>query len=95
MKIREAIQHIASIKSVIASGAEQALTNDDDLTMFVNQITEQAQEEGLNKQRLEKMFGKEVIETILAYSRKKAVEQDYLVMNKCIEDDLIAGENKY
>lgn len=95
MEIKEAIQSIANGKlTMIGVGAKQALTNDNDLMMFVNQITDQASEKGFNKQRLEKMFGKDVIETILDYGKKKAVEQDYLVMNKCIEEDLIAEQSQ-
>lgn len=85
MEIREAIQHIANIKSMIASGAKEALTNDDELMMFVNQIYEQASESPLNKTRLINMFGQDVIDTIFQYSLEKSVEQDFLVMNKCIE----------
>lgn len=70
MEIREAIQHISTIKSIIASGAKEALTNDDDLKMFVNQIIEQSSESASNKERLIKMFGEEVIETIINYRFK-------------------------
>lgn len=87
MEILEAIKKIANIKSIVASGAKAALTNHDDLMIFVNQITDNYYESELNQTRLKQMFGDDVIESILDYSRKKAVEQDFIVSELCCKHE--------
>lgn len=92
MEIREAIEHISKSDSFIALGSKQALTNDDDLILFVNQITEQINLSNSIKEKLVQLFGAEAIQAILDFSSRKSVEQDFIVINKCIEADLKAEE---
>jgi hypothetical protein len=82
MEIREAIEHISKSHSIIALGSKQALENDNDLILFVNQITEQVNLSNAIKEKLFKLFGAEAMQAILDFSLRKSVEQDFIVMNK-------------
>lgn len=56
-----------------------------DVIAFVNTVCSQQKD---NPELMEKMIGKENTKSILFYAQQKAVEQDFVVMNKCIEEDM-------
>jgi len=94
MEIKEAVKLIADKNTIISEGAKLALKDDNKLIEFTNEIVEQCAEEGTNQERLEKMFGKDTIAAILNWNKRKAVEQDIFVMNKCLEADMEVEDNK-
>lgn len=52
---------------------------------FVNTVCSQHND---NPESMEKMIGTSNLEKIFQYAEKKAIEQDFIVMNKCIEEDM-------
>ena len=86
--IIKAVGDIAAMDTLISVPAKKALESENDMIEFVNYISDQCSEMGTNRERLQDVFGHENIREILAYSKRKAVEQDYFVMNKCIEADM-------
>lgn len=94
LDIRTAIRSIAEKDTIISEGAKLALQDDNKMIEFTNEIVEQCAEEGTNQQRLEKMFDKDTIAVILNWNKRKAVEQDIFVMNKCLEADMEVEDNK-
>lgn len=70
MNITEAITEIANKGKLISLGANIALQSPEGIEKYANEITEQCEEPGTNKQYLEKSYGKKVIKTILNFSKK-------------------------
>ncbi len=87
MNITQALTEIANKTTTTALAAKQAISDKTRIIEFANYITEQCKE-GTNQQTLEQAYGKEPIETILKFNKQKAAEQDFIVMNKCIENDM-------
>jgi len=55
---------------------------------FVNMIIDQySEKESTNRQIVEKAIGIDNLNVILEYAKQKAVEQDFILMNKCLEGD--------
>lgn len=93
LTITEAIQSIVDKNNLISAGAKSALESEEKLIGFSNEIFEQCAEEGTNQNRLENIFGEDVIKTILEFIKRKAVEHDFIVMNGCIKEDIDAIES--
>lgn len=91
MEIREAIEHISKSDSIIALGSKQALENDNDLILFVNQIVDQANQSDAIHQNLIKLFGAEAIQAILDFNLRKSVEQD-LSTKKFVQELLLTDD---
>ena len=93
-KIKTTIKELAdnSTKSMIHLSASLVAVsgyNENAIIQFVNMITDQCSEkEGNNKATMEKWIGKENLKVIFEYANQKSVQQDYIVMNKCMEEDM-------
>lgn len=93
-KIKNTIKELAgeSRKSIIHFTASMVAKNnypENYIILFVNMIVDQCSEkEGNNKATMKQCIGTENLKVILEYAKQKSVEQDYIVMNKCLEEDM-------
>lgn len=88
MEINEAIHSIGQRFSIMSSQVNEALTDDNKKIEFVNMVLDQYNETSEQQERLKKLFGEEEMKTVVSWANKKAVEQDYFIMNECIKEDL-------
>lgn len=100
MEIKEAIQSIAKVSGMVGYNARRVVDNytENKVIEFANYIVDQYKESKRNKARLKQLYGEEEINTILDWSKVKAVEQDSIIMDSCIKDDLEAAlglDNEY
>lgn len=89
LKVNDAIKVIAYSEHIFSVAAQNALNTPYHITAFCDMIYDQCCESESNQKNLEKAFGEDVVHAILYFrTRKKQVDADIMVMNKCLEADI-------
>ena len=89
MKLIIAITQVAVKFPIWEHSAREAIIEGGNKEIeFINSVLDQYNETEGNAKQMEEKLGIDVIKCLQQWANKKAVEQDYFIMNECIKEDL-------